>query len=189
MESQDITQPDLDQQLARQLHQLRRERGWSLDTLAAHTGVSRATLSRIENAEVSATAVVLGKLCAAFGMPLSHLLLRVESGFAPLLTRASQAVWNDSESGQLRRMVSPPAEELAGEVIECELPPHARIAYATPPRPMLEHHLVMLAGELTLTLGETPYQLHPGDCLRFRLAGSDEYLAGPDGAHYYLFLV
>jgi len=180
---------DLDTQLARQIRLLRQERDWSLDVLAAQTGVSRATLSRIENAEVSATAAVLGKLCAAFGMPLSRLLLRVEGGFEPLVRAGAQLVWNDAESGQIRRMVSPPAEELAGEVIECELPPGARIAYARPPRPMLEHHLVMLAGELTLTLGETSYRMHPGDCLRFRLDGSDEYLAGPDGARYYLFLV
>jgi transcriptional regulator with XRE-family HTH domain len=184
-----ILPPDLDQQLAQQLRLLRQDRGWSLDTLATQTGISRATLSRIENAEVSATAVVLGRLCAAYGLLLSRLLMRVESTFEPLLRRAAQPVWHDAESGQFRRMVSPPSEELAGEVIECELPPNAHIAYDKPPRPLLEHHLVMLAGQLTLTLEDCAHRLNPGDCLRFRLNGSDQFTAGPDGARYYLFLV
>lgn len=55
---------DLDARLARRLAELRTSRGWSLDALAARSGVSRATLSRLENAEVSPTAALLGKLCA-----------------------------------------------------------------------------------------------------------------------------
>ena len=45
--------PDLDQRLAGRLKALRLARGWSLDELAGRAGVSRATLSRLENAEVS----------------------------------------------------------------------------------------------------------------------------------------
>ena len=51
--------------LAQRLRELRHERGWSLDELAARSGVSRATLSRLENNEVSPTAAVLGRLCPA----------------------------------------------------------------------------------------------------------------------------
>ena len=57
----------IDKQIAQRLKSLRAERDWSLDELAKRSGVSRATLSRLENAEVSPTASVLGKLCAALG--------------------------------------------------------------------------------------------------------------------------
>ena len=43
----------LDMRIASRLKGLRQERGWSLDELAGRAGVSRATLSRLENAEVS----------------------------------------------------------------------------------------------------------------------------------------
>ena len=36
--------------------------------------VSRASLSRLENAEVSPTASVLGRLCAAYGLTMSRLM-------------------------------------------------------------------------------------------------------------------
>jgi transcriptional regulator with XRE-family HTH domain len=39
-----------DRRLAERLRALRGERGWSLDELARRSGVSRATLSRLENA-------------------------------------------------------------------------------------------------------------------------------------------
>ena len=85
--------------IAQRLRTLRGERGWALEELAAHSGVSRASLSRLENAEVSPTASVLGKLCAAFGLTLSRLMFMVEDGFAARLRREDQPVWRDAESG------------------------------------------------------------------------------------------
>ena len=69
---------DLDRRIAQRLKALRQERGWSLDELAGLAGVSRATLSRLENADVSPTAAVLGKLCAAHGLTMSRLMMMVE---------------------------------------------------------------------------------------------------------------
>src|SRR5690606_29840490 len=129
-----------DRRIADRLHGLRGERGWSLDDLAGRTGISRATLSRLENAEVSPTASVLGKLCAAYGLTMSRLMLMVEDGFPPLLRRDAQPLWVDPESGFRRRSVSPPAQSLAGEALECEIGAGVRIVYDEPPRPGLEHH-------------------------------------------------
>ncbi|PLR29041.1 transcriptional regulator, partial [Chimaeribacter californicus] len=56
-----------DRLLAQRLVQLRTARQWSLDQLAQQTGISRATLSRIERAETSPTAALLGKLAQVFG--------------------------------------------------------------------------------------------------------------------------
>ena len=62
MGSNGVDDRDLDLRIAGRLKALRAERGWSLDALARRSNVSRATLSRLENAEVSATANVLGRL-------------------------------------------------------------------------------------------------------------------------------
>src|SRR5215472_14275600 len=137
-------QEDIDQRLAQRLKALRAERGWSLDELARQSGVSRATLSRLENAEVSPTASVLGKLCAAYGLTVSRLMYMVEEGFAPLIRRNTQSVWTDQTIGFRRRSVSPPAQALAGEVLECELEPGTHITYDRPPRAGLEHHLLLI---------------------------------------------
>jgi len=183
-------QSSLDNRIARRLKALRAERGWSLDDLAGRTGVSRATLSRLENATVSATATVLGKLCAAYGLPLSRLMLMIEGDYSPLVRHDDQPVWTDPETGYRRRSVSPPADALSGEAVDCALPAGTRIAYEEPPRPGLEHHLVLLDGHLTLTVAGAAYDLRPGDCLRYRLDGPSvfETSAGA-GARYLLFMV
>jgi transcriptional regulator with XRE-family HTH domain len=180
---------DIDHRIASRLKGLRAERGWSLEDLATRSGVSRATLSRLENAEVSATASVLGKLGTAYGLTVSRLMHLVEEGFAPLLKRADQPVWQDQASGFHRRAVSPPAQGLAGEVIEGTLRPGAEIVYETPPRPGLEHHLVLLEGALTLTIAGRINPLEPGDCLRYQLFGGNAFKAGKKGARYLIFMV
>ncbi len=166
---------------------MRRARGWSLDDLAQRSGVSRAALSRLENAETSPTTAVLGRLCAAHGLTLSHLIRLVEDGFAAHLPRADQPVWEDRAAGFTRRSVSPPARDLAGEVIEVTLAPAARIDYAAPPRPGLEHHLWLIEGDLAVTVDGAAHALAPGDCLRYRLFGASGF-ATAGGARYVLFL-
>ena len=105
----------LDMRIASRLKGLRQERGWSLDELAGRAGVSRATLSRLENAEVSPTASVLGRLCAAYGLTMSRLMLMVEDDFAPLVPESAQPVWVDASAGFRRRSVSPPAARWPGK--------------------------------------------------------------------------
>lgn len=181
---------EIDQRLAARLKQLRVERGWSLDQLASLSEVSRATLSRLENGEVSPTASVLGRLCAVHGMAMSRLMRLVEDDFTPLLTRAQQPVWADESSGFRRRSVSPPAHVLAGEALECELAAGATIDYPAPSRPGLEHHLLLQEGQLSITIDGQRHDLQPGDCLRYQLHGASAFATPADsGARYYLFLV
>lgn len=183
-------QPDLDSRIAGHLRALRLARGWSLDDLAARSGISRASLSRLENAEVSATANALGKLATAFGITISRLLHLAERQVDVFLPRARQPLWTDPSNGFARRQVSPPSDWLSGEVIEAEIPAGRRIAYDGPARPGHEHHLVMLAGRLLLTVEGVEHSLGPGDCLRYRLYGETAFETPPEsGARYFLFLV
>ncbi|MEH0071159.1 helix-turn-helix transcriptional regulator [Pannonibacter sp. Pt2-lr] len=108
MENKRSDQAELDQQIALRLRQLRQEKGLSLDQLAALSGVSRATLSRLENAEVSPTTAVLAKLCTAHGLTLSRLMQMAEEAFPAVVRREAQPVWTDPETGHRRRVISPP---------------------------------------------------------------------------------
>ncbi|GAA4118179.1 helix-turn-helix domain-containing protein [Aminobacter aganoensis] len=180
----------IDRRIAQRLRSLRAERGWSLDELASRCGVSRATLSRLENAEVSPTASVLGKLCAAYGLTMSRLMHMVEGAFAPVVRRDAQATWSDPEIGFRRRSVSPPAQTLAGEALECELDTGVTIGYDAPPRPGLEHHLLLLEGRLAVTVDGRRHELAAGDCLRYQLFGPSAFATPAEaGAKYLLFIV
>jgi transcriptional regulator with XRE-family HTH domain len=178
-----------DMRLAERLHALRRARSWSLDELSALSGVSRASLSRIENGEVSPTASVLGRLASAHHTTISRLLADIE-GDAPALVRQNeQPEWADPATGFRRRSVSPPSLSFDCEVLYCELPAGSRIDYPLPPRLGLEHHLYLMDGALELAIEAVVHRLHPGDCLRYKLMGPSRFVAtGRRVARYILVL-
>src|SRR6202142_4113085 len=141
--------------LAERLRELRRGRRWSLDELSALSGVSRASLSRIENGEVSPTASVLGRLAHAHGSTVSRLLADIEGEAPALVARANQPEWVDPATGFRRRSGSPPPPGFDCELLCCELPAGASIDYPLPPRLGLEHHLYLEAGALELMIEGT----------------------------------
>lgn len=180
----------MDARLASRLAELRAARGWSLEDLARRTDISRSTLSRLERAEISPTAALLGRLCAAHERTMSQLLAEVESEPPQLVRAGAQAVWRDESSGFERRSVSPPHPGLRGEVVEGVLRPGADISYDGPPVPGLEQHIWVLEGTLEVTVGEGAHQIRAGDCLRFRLWGRSRFRCpGPGPVRYALVIV
>ncbi|WP_055587129.1 helix-turn-helix domain-containing protein [Streptacidiphilus griseoplanus] len=180
----------MEARLAGRLAELRTERGWSLEELAHRTEISRSTLSRLERAEISPTASLLGRLCAAYGRTMSQLLAEVESEPPQLVRADRQTVWRDQHSGFTRRSVSPPHPALRGEVVEGVLRPGADIAYDGPPVPGLEQHIWVLEGELEVTAGGGTHRVRAGDCLRFRLWDRSRFhCPGPGPVRYALLIV
>ena len=116
MEQEALTREVADLRLAERLRNLRQARRWSLDELSALSGVSRASLSRIENGDVSPTASVLGRLAGAHGLTFSRLIAELESDGPALVSRADQREWVDPATGFRRRSVSPPSPDF-----DCEL--------------------------------------------------------------------
>jgi transcriptional regulator with XRE-family HTH domain len=179
----DVSSADI--RLAARLAALRQEHGWSLDALADRSGISRATLSRIERGETSPTAALLGRLCTAYNRTLSRLLAEIETDAPRLVRQADQLLWVDPETGFRRRSISPPAQGCNGELIEGELPMGATISYDGPPIPGIEQHVWMLGGRLDLTVDSVIYALAAGDCLRYRLFGPSRFhCPGPAPARY-----
>src|SRR3954452_14799765 len=98
---------DLSTRLAQRLRLERDSRGWSLADLAERSGVSKATISKIEREELSPTAVILVRLASAFDLTLAGLLVRAEDdGEQTLVSRAAdQPVWRDPATGYSRRQI------------------------------------------------------------------------------------
>jgi transcriptional regulator with XRE-family HTH domain len=154
--------------LAARLRTEREARGWSLADLAQHSGVSRAMISRIERAEASPTAALLGRLSGAFGLTMSGLLARAEAdaagGGGRIARAAHQPLWRDPATGYVRRAVSPPG--VSPELVRVELPPGATVPYpAFSYRHLAGHCIWVLAGWLHFREGATEHRLEAGDCL------------------------
>ena len=157
---------DLSNRLAQRLRLERDSRGWSLADLAERSGVSKATISKIERAEVSPTAVVLVRLASAFDLTLAGLMLRAE-GQGERLSRASeQPVWRDPETGYLRTQVfNRPDHPL--EVIRVELPARQRVTLPASSYAHIRQAVWVQAGALVIIEGGERYALATGDCLGF----------------------
>lgn len=179
-----------DLRLGLRLQDLRRAADLTLDDLAGRTGISRATLSRVERGETSATTQILNRIGAAYGRPTSSLIAEAETPASSLIRAADQAVWTDPATGYRRRMVSPPGHDRRAEVLECHIPAGATVAYDTGVAGQ-EQHLVLQTGQLDLSEDGTTHQLAAGDCLRFRLTGGPVrfHAPGPAPAQYLLVLI
>jgi transcriptional regulator with XRE-family HTH domain len=185
-----LTADPIERRLAARLAALRADAGLSLEELAARTGISRATLSRLERGETSPTATMLGRLCATYGWTLSRLMAAAEGAEAPpLVPCADQPEWHDPETGFRRRAVSPPGPGLRMELTEGELPAGAAVAYDAAPVPGMEQHVLLLSGTLDFSLGTRRWRLFPGDCLRVRIDGPTRLAAGPEGPARYLIAI
>jgi transcriptional regulator with XRE-family HTH domain len=152
--------------IARRLRLERDSRGWSLADLAERSGVSKATISKIERAEVSPTAVILVRLAGAFDLTLAGLMLRAE-GQGERLSRASeQPVWRDPETGYLRKQVfSRPDHPL--EIIRVELPAGQQVVLPASSYAHIRQAVWVQTGSLVIIEADARHVLGAGDCLGF----------------------
>src|SRR5256885_9442545 len=111
----------IDSTIAARIRGERTVRRWSLDELAERAAVSKAMISKIERAEVSPTAALLGRLSGAYGITLSALLADHEQHRGPV-RRVDQPIWRDPATGYVRRQVSASANSPV-ELTEICLPP------------------------------------------------------------------
>jgi transcriptional regulator with XRE-family HTH domain len=153
----------------------RERRRWTLAQLADASGVSQAMISRIERGESSPTAVVLGKLSAAFQLSVASLLALAEGTEgtegsdddtdrgAGVRRRAEAAEWRDPGTGYRRRQITGPA--FPAEIAEIVLPAGARVPYPAAAFAFVRQVVWVLDGRLTFHDGDTVHDLEPGDTI------------------------
>jgi len=158
---------NIDALIATRLLALRQARGLSLAELAELSGVSKAMISKVERAQSSPTAMLLGRLAAGLGVSLAQLLTEEKEGPRRLRTRAAQEVWRDPEAGYLRRQVAERGAGSGVELVEVELPRSAQVGYPRWSGKPYRQCLWMLEGALRVDYGDERFELAPGDCLDF----------------------
>ncbi|RCS23765.1 XRE family transcriptional regulator [Phyllobacterium salinisoli] len=180
----------LDSAIGENLRRQRLALGLTLEALAEASGVSRAMISRIERGETSPTALLLARLCAAFGTSLSAFFADAEQPASPFLARDEQPVWRDPDTGYIRRAVSPSGTGSNVDLTEVEFPAGARVTFAPQTANAgITQHMWLFQGEMELKVGETEYTLQPGDCLFMPLmAGITFHNPGKTPARYAIVL-
>jgi transcriptional regulator with XRE-family HTH domain len=154
---------DLADALARTVRAAREEQGLTRARLAEDSGVSRAMIARIEQAEAQPTAALLARLSVGLGLTLSELIARAETDGSRVRRADDQPTWTDPETGYARRAVSPSGSRL--ELVEVTLPPGARIDYPADAYRGLDQQVWVLEGTLRVVEGTDGNTLSAGDCL------------------------
>jgi transcriptional regulator with XRE-family HTH domain len=157
---------DTGARIARRLRLERDARGWSLADVAERSGVSKATISKIEREEMSPSAVTLVRLAGAFDLTLAGLLVRAEGGGERLSRDVDQPVWRDPDTGYLRKQVfSRPDHPL--EVAQIELPAGQRVVLPASSYAHIRQVVWVRAGDLVILEDGERHVLGAGDCLGF----------------------
>lgn len=163
--------------LGPRIRALRLARGLSLADLAAQTGVSEATLSRIETAQSQVSAPHLYGLAARLGVDISTFFSEATLPGTRAVTRAGQGQVFDSPRLSARL--------LAAEVLNKAMHPFVNTVSATtlPQVGGLSAHageefLCVLGGTLVVhSATYAPLTLSPGDTLYFDARDPHAYLA------------
>lgn len=142
----------------------RTARRWSLDDLAEKSSVSKAMISKIERAEASPTAALLGRLSGAYGLTLSTLLADAEAQKTGPARRTDQPVWRDPATGYVRRQIAAPSR-FPVELTEVSLPAGASVSFPAASYAFISQIMWMLTGRLTFVEGNVTHTLVPGDSL------------------------
>lgn len=159
-------QPDITSAVARTLRGLRAGRGWSLDQLAARSGVSKGVLVAVEQGRSNPNLATLARISDAFGVPVTRL---VDIGGEPAVRvsgpDAARVLWRGPSggTGTILGATDPP---WAVELWHWEVLPGEEFggdAHAPAAREMAW----VEAGTLTLTVAGERHQVGPGQCARF----------------------
>ncbi|MBV9207674.1 MAG: helix-turn-helix transcriptional regulator [Actinobacteria bacterium] len=161
--------PGITTAVARTLQALRADRGWSLDQLAARSGVSKGVLVALEQGRSNPSLATLARIGDAFGVPVT---LLVEVGGEPTVRISrpddSRVLWH-GPSGGTGTIIGATDPPWAVELWRWEVMPGETFgddAHAPATREMVW----VESGTLTLTVAGERYAVGAGHGARF--AGS-----------------
>ncbi len=156
------------EQLCRRLKHLRAERGWSLDTLANASGVSRSMLSQIERNQANPTLAVAFRIARAFGMSLGEFVETPGAMSSIVVIRANDRAYHyRSDQDCQIRTLSPLNLEKDVEFYEVQLKEGGALRSA-PHFAGTREFLTVQSGRVRVQSAEDAEDLERGDSVSYR---------------------
>jgi transcriptional regulator with XRE-family HTH domain len=167
----------------------RARRGWTLDELAARSGVSRGMLVQVEQARSNPSIATICRLADALGVSVAALveapevptarIIRSEDGVPLWAGRAGSLAKLMVGSGTTEQVELWDVHMAAGDAMVSEAHPQGT-----------RELLLVVEGELTMEVDAAAHRVGPGDAIAFVADRSHTYRnAGDDPLHYTVAVV
>ena len=145
---------------------LRRERGLTIEQLAAATGLTKGFISQLERDRTAPSLSSIARICDALGVRLSHIFEREP---APALVRRHERVPVDTAFSTENHLLSSRDEERF-QAIESEVAPGAGAGDELNSLPGEMEFVYVLEGTLEIQVAEETHVLEQGDALTYPLS-------------------
>jgi transcriptional regulator with XRE-family HTH domain len=145
---------------------LRRERGLTIEQLAAATGLTKGFISQLERDRTAPSLSSIARICDALGVPLSHIF---ERDPAPALVRRSERVPIGGSAATANHLLSS-RDESRFQAIESEIAPGAGAGDELSSLPGEMEFVYVLSGSLELRVGDETHVLREGDAFTYPLS-------------------
>lgn len=166
--SSDQSADTISRHLGQRLRQLRAARGWSLESLAGSSGVSRSMLSQIEREQANPTLAVTLRIAQAFGMSLGELVEEPGASSAVSVIRSTDRAYHYHSDGLCDiRTLSPLNLEKDVEFYEIRLQKGGALRSA-PHFQGTREFLTVAHGTVRVESASDTEVLHPGDSASYR---------------------
>jgi len=166
--------PGITTAVARTLQALRADRGWSLDQLAARSGVSKGVLVALEQGRSNPNLATLARIGDAFGVPVTLLVdMSGEPAVRISSPDASRVLWR-GPAGGTGTIIAATGPPWAVELWRWEVMPGEAFggdAHAPATREMA----AVESGSLTLTVAGERHTVGAGQCARFPASRPHRY--------------
>ena len=163
-----VEELELEVAIARNVRQLRHNSGLSVGEMAARIGISKAMLSKVENAQTSCSLSTLALLSKGFDVPVTYLFRGADTERPASFVKAGKGtpiVRSGSQAGHEYELLG----GLRGEHkrLECLM---VTLNEDSEVYPLFQHpgteFIYMLDGVMDYGHGRSEYRLEPGDSLQ-----------------------
>lgn len=164
---------DINQIISDNLKRLRMERNLSLGQLAELSSVSKVMLSQIEKGDTNPTINTIWKIANGLKVPYTALMEQPEH-ITNIVKKAEIAVQNDVNGHYRLYCYYATSPQRDFEVFQVELDAgysHTTIGHSE----KSQEYIMVLEGELTFTVNDETFVLHPNDAISFTASNKHTY--------------
>jgi transcriptional regulator with XRE-family HTH domain len=158
---------DVNAAVGRNVRAQRTSLAWTLDDLAARSGVSKGMLSQVEQARTNPSVATICRLATALGVSIAS-LVEAPEGPSARVVRAEEAVtlWTGGHQGSTARLMVGSGTSQQVELWDVRMVPGDGFASEGHPTGTREL-LLVIDGELTLEVDGVAHLVGPGDAIAF----------------------